>query len=345
MRRTLVPLIATPPLPPALGSTVHTLHGLSMGTSWSVKLVAEAARRLPPLQQAIQDQLDTVVAQMSTWEASSNLSRYNHAHEDTWHALPDEFFTVLEYALRVARASDGAYDPTSGALVNAWGFGPMQRYDAPGFIAPTSSALAAARARCGWQRIELDASTRRVRQPGGIYIDLSAIAKGYGVDQVTRELVRRGIDSFLVEVGGELRGEGSKPDGQPWWVALEAPPADPWRAAASKTTNQVETVAALYGCAVATSGDYRRYFEDDAARHSHTIDPRSGEPIRHGLASVTVLHCNCMAADAWSTALGVMGAQQGLAYANQHEIAALFINRSADGFDEYLSDSLTALMQ
>ncbi|MNR93287.1 Thiamine biosynthesis lipoprotein ApbE precursor [compost metagenome] len=345
MRRTLVPLITSLPESPALGGVVHTLHGQTMGTSWSVKLVAEVTRRLPPLRQAIQQQLDTVVAQMSTWDANSHLSLYNQAAAGSWHTLPNEFFTVLDYALQVARASDGAYDPSAGALVNAWGFGPTQGYNDSDFSAPNPAALAQARQQCGWQRIELDHANQRVRQAGDMYIDLSAIAKGFGVDQVARELLRLGIDSFLVEVGGELRGAGVKPDGQPWWVALEHPLPDALASAASNSAVGIETIAALYDWSAATSGDYRRYFENDTTRYSHTIDPRSGEPIRHGLASVTVLHRDCMAADAWSTALGVMGAEQGLAYANQHEIAALFINRSKDGFEEHLSASLVALLQ
>lgn len=314
-----------------------------MGTTWSVKLVADAARRLSPLQDLIQAQLDIVVAQMSTWEPGSDLSRFNKAAAGSWHLLPDEFFTVLSYALNVAQASDGVYDPTAGALVNAWGFGPKQRYNEAGFVAPTRAALDFARAQCGWQRIQLDQTTRRALQPGNAYIDLSAIAKGYGVDQVARALLQRGFDSFLVEVGGELRGAGVKPDGQPWWVALEHPL--PTSSNDETAASNVETIAALYNLSVATSGDYRRYFEDGATRFSHTIDPRSGEPIRHGLAAVTVLHPDCMAADAWSTALGVMGVAQGLEYANQHDLAALFINRSADGFEEHLSTSLKALLQ
>ena len=342
MRRTLVPSIDTSPQPPALGSMVHALHGHTMGTTWSVKLVADAARALAPLQNAIQNQLDVVVAQMSTWEPSSNLSRFNDAPANSWHTLPAEFFSVLEYALQVAHDSDGAYDPTAGALVNAWGFGPRQRYNEAGFVAPTRAALDFARAQCGWQRIQLDKTTCRVLQPGNAYIDLSAIAKGFGVDQLARALLQRGIDSFLVEVGGELRGAGVKPDGQPWWVALEHPL--PTSSTAANESN-IEIIAALYNLSIATSGDYRRYFEDGDTRFSHTIDPRNGEPISHGLASVTVLHRDCMAADAWSTALGVMGIEQGLKYANQHDLAALFIQRGKEGFEEHMSQSMAALLQ
>lgn len=345
MRRTLVPPFETPPLSPALGGVIHTLHGRTMGTTWSVKLVADATRWLPPLQKAIQDQLDLVVAQMSTWEPTSNLSRFNAANAGAWHTLPEEFFSVLSYALQVARESDGAYDPTAGALVNLWGFGPTQPYSDAAFATPAADALQAARARCGWQSIELDATSRRARQPGGVYLDLSAIAKGFGVDQVARYLLLQGIDSFLVEVGGELRGEGVKPDGQPWWVALEQPLPDTLVSVAASSSAEMETVAALYGWSIATSGDYRRYFEADDKRYSHTIDPRSGEPIQHGLASVTVLHRDCMAADAWSTALGVMGAVEGLAYADRLGLCALFLKRDEGCFTEHLSIPLAALLE
>lgn len=335
-RRTLVPHIDTPPQPPRLGGIVHALHGNTMGTTWSVKLAAEPACRLEPLQQAIEEELDLVIAQMSTWEAESDLSRFNRAPGGSWHTLPEECFTVLDCALQVARDSGGAYDPTAGALVNAWGFGPTRRYNEPGFIAPTPEELRAAQARCGWQRIAVDAVPRRAFQPGGLYVDFSAIAKGFAVDQVARRLRRSGIDSFLVEIGGELRGEGTRPDGQPWWVTLEQPDG---------THAGIETVVALYDWAIATSGDYRRYFEADGTRHSHTIDPRTGQPIHNGLASVTVLHRDCMLADAWSTALGVMGAEEGLALADALGLCTLMLQRDGDGFREYLSAPLQALLE
>jgi thiamine biosynthesis lipoprotein len=339
MRRTLVPPIETPPLPPALGGVVHALHGRTMGTTWSVKLVADTARTLPPLQQAIQGELDRVVAQMSTWEPESDLSRFNRAPAGTWHTLPAEFFIVLEHALHVARYSGGAYDPTAGALVNAWGFGPTERYDETSFIAPNSTELQVAQARCGWQRVTIDVELRRAFQPGGVYIDLSAIAKGFGVDQVARCLAELGVDSFLVEVGGELRGTGIRADGQPWWVSLEQP------SATNHVQDVVETLAALYNWSVATSGDYRRYFETDGTRFSHTIDPRDGVPIRNRLASVTVLHHDCMTADAWSTALGVLGAEEGLALANRMALHALFVQREGDNFVEHFSAPLQALLE
>ncbi len=335
-RRTLVPPLDTPPLPPALGGVVHALHGSTMGTTWNVKLVTDSVRTLEPLQLAIEEELDLVIAQMSTWEAGSHLSRFNHAPAGSWHVLPEEFFSVLSCALQVARASNGAYDPTAGALINAWGFGPTRRYNEAGFTVPTVDELQTARIHCGWQRITIDAMSRRAFQPGGMVIDLSAIAKGFAVDQIARRLQRMHIDSFLVEVGGELRGSGTRPDGQPWWVALEQPTGMP---------HAIETIAALYDWSIATSGDYRRFFEADGVRQSHTIDPRTGEPIRNDLASVTVLHRDCMLADAWSTALGVIGVEQGLALANRLGLCVLMLQREGNVLREHTSAPLQTLLE
>lgn len=336
MRHILVPF-AVSPLPPAVGAAVHELQGLTMGTTWSVKLVAEPARSMNALQTGIEQQLNAVIDQMSTWDSTSHLSRYNQAAANTWHELPKEFLYVLRYALEVAQASAGAYDPTAGPLVNAWGFGPQPGPAKP----PAAGTLEAARARVGWQQVQLDMQLQRLLQPGGLYLDLSAIAKGFAVDQVSRYLSAQGIDSHLVEVGGELRGTGIKPDALPWWVALEHPPALDNDHSGSLS----ECVIALHGLAVATSGDYRRYFDADHRRYSHTIDPRTGVPIQHGLASVTVLHPDCIAADALSTALNVMGVERGMSFATQCALPARFVKRTPGGFTEYLSPAFKALMQ
>lgn len=298
------------------GGIVHLLSGGTMGTRWSAKLVA-ADGVLPGLHAAIQATLDAVVAEMSTWEAASDISRFNCAPAGRWQALPPAFFHVLAAATDVAAASDGAFDPTAGALVELWGFGP-----APTRLAPPSDAeIVAARARSGWRRLELDRPARRARQPGGLSIDLSGIAKGYAVDAVAETLRIRGVRHALVEVGGELRGEGLRPDGQPWWVDIETPPgltAEPGR-------------VALHGLSVATSGDYRRYFDHGTRRYAHSIDPRTGYPVDDGLASVTVLHPNCMLADAWATALTVLGPDEGLALAEAQALAATFVLRHGGG--------------
>jgi thiamine biosynthesis lipoprotein len=244
----------------------------------------------------------------------------------------------------VARDSAGAYDPTAGALVNLWGFGPERRHDGPDFEPPSAEAARAARDQGGWDKLHIDAERRRACQPGGLQIDLSAIAKGYAVDRVVTLLAQRfGFDDVLVEVGGELRGSGLKPDGMPWWVDLESTPR--WHDGELRADPHLPpTRVALHGMAVATSGDYRRCFHREGTRYSHTIDPRSGAPIAHGLAMVTVLHGSCMGADALSTALTVLGPVEGPAWAEQRNLAALFVTRRADGhLEERITSAFAAL--
>ncbi len=304
------------------------LAGATMGTTWSARMalpagVADAASR-----QAIQTALDDVVAQMSTWEADADISRYNRAAPG-WQTLPAEFFHVLRHALVLAQDSGGAYDPTVGPLVNAWGFGPHQR----AFEPPSPAAIQAARERCGWQRVPLDDDRRAAWQPGGVYLDLSSIAKGFGVDRAAMALDALGITDYLVEVGGELRARGKRLDGQPWRVAIEVPDASDDHALALPLEN----------CSIATSGDYRRHAGGGDARYAHTIDPRTGRPVRNAVASVTVLHPVCMQADALATVLTVLGDTDGLAYARRHGLAALFILRGEDAWRVVATPQFEAL--
>ncbi|TWI62202.1 thiamine biosynthesis lipoprotein [Pseudoduganella lurida] len=329
MRRVLLPHRISPAAPPA-GAVVRDYGGASMGTSWSVRVAQAAAG--PDLQPGLQAQLDDVVAQMSHWEAGSDLGRFNRAPAGTWQALPPAFYAVLAYALEVCRDSAGACDPCAGALVNLWGFGPVNRHDAPGFVPPSPEQ---AHAALPVARVKLDQASRSALQPGGVQLDLSAVAKGYGVDCLARWLEGQGLQHYVVEVGGELRGAGIKPDHQPWWVALEQP---------GEAGDDGGIVLALHGLAVATSGDYRRYFEDGARRYPHTIDPRSGQPIANGLASVTVVAESCMACDAWSTALTVLGPEAGLALAERRGMAARFVERTTGGLREHLSAPMRAML-
>ncbi|MFL6658392.1 MAG: FAD:protein FMN transferase [Massilia sp.] len=333
MRDVLVPLAISPVLP-ALGEVVRVFSGFSMGTTWSARVVMSAAAPTPSA--ALQAALDEVVAQMSHWEERSDLRRFNRAPAGSWHQLPAPFFHVLRYALSVASASDGAYDPCAGALVERWGFGATRRHDEPGFSAPTAQEIDALLALPGWRDVQLDDASRAAFQPGGVALDLSSVAKGYAVDQLARCLDARGIHHYLVEVGGELRGAGVKPDGQPWWVELEGVP---------DAAGGTPTVVALHGLALATSGDYLRYFHHDGARMPHTLDPRSGRPISNQVASVSVLHAECMAADALSTVLSVLGAEAGLAFAEDTQLAARFLVRRGDALDEIRSSALDAMLQ
>ena len=343
MRRVLLPQHISDHAAPS-GAVIRDLRGLSMGTSWSVRLLETAMpgrAGSADLQQGLQQQLDLVVAQMSHWSDESDLGRYNRAEPGSWHSLPAACCEVLGCAMHVSQASGGAYDPCAGALVNLWGFGPRKRYDEPGFLPPKHDTVALLLAQRQRRRLELDLPARRARQPGGLQLDLSAIAKGYGVDRLARYLDSQGIQHYLVEVGGELRGAGSKPDGQPWWVMLEqVDGAD----SADDARHPAEMLLALHGLSVATSGDYRRFFEDGTVRFSHTIDPRSGMPIANQLASVTVVHAECMAADAWSTALTVLGAEAGMALAEEQGLAARFLQRDGHGYHETLSSHMLAML-
>lgn len=335
MREVLVPLDIDPSAPPA-GSVPEALSGTSMGTSWSARLMRPGGLHTD-VHAALQAELDQIVVQMSHWEPDSLLSRYNRLPAGAWLALPAQFFEVIDYALRVHRDSGGAYDPAAGALVNLWGFGAAGRYDQAGFYAPAPGAVAALLARRAAAQPVLDHAGRRLLQPGGAILDLSSVAKGYAVDRMALCLEGLGIRHYLVEAGGELRGAGIKGDGQPWWVEIEGVP---------DAAGGTQALVALHGLAVATSGDYRRHFQDGGKRLSHTLDPRSGQPIANGLASSTVLASTCMAADALSTTLTVLGPRDGLAFAERQGVAARFLLRDGGPrLSELTSSAWRALLQ
>lgn len=327
--RLLVPAAGPAPAAGGPGAAVRTFGGRTMGTTWSVKAVLAPERAAAPLVRGIEACLGAVIRQMSPWEPDSDISRFNRAPAGTWQALPAAFFAVLDYALALARDTAGAYDPTIGALVGLWGFGPEGPVAAP----PPPAAVAAARARCGHARVAVDRAQGRALQPGGVALDLSSAAKGYAVDLVAEYLAAAGVGSFLVEIGGELRGQGRKPDGAPWLVALEEPPPAP-----------PATLVALHGLAVATSGDYRRRFEHGGRCYAHTIDPRTGLPAVNGLASVAVLHPRCLCADALATALMVLGPEAGPDYARRRGLAARFVLDGTAGPRERVTPEFAAMV-
>lgn len=354
--RVLLPQHLDETLVPTLGARPRGLEGASMGTTWRVLWLADGATAADPagepdaaVRAAVQAELDMVIAQMSHWWADSDLGRFNRAAPGTAFRLPGAFAEVLRAGLWLADVSDGAFNPAAGALVNLWGFGPSSdlqdlpgvhpRYDEPGFRMPTEGAACAALPLCDWRALRFDGQDGIV-QPGGLQLDFSAIAKGHAVDRIALRLRAMGLDHVLVEVGGELRGAGYGLGGQPWWVELEAPTA-------ALHPALPRTRLALHGLSVATSGDYRRCYTHDGVRLPHTIDPRNGRPIAHGLASVSVVHEECLWADAWSTALTVLGLEPGLALARAQGIAALFVQRerAPDGEGEVLREVLTPALQ
>lgn len=319
---------------PAADAPVRKLRGRSMGCEWSVTFVAASDGDDSRLEQGVTSVLAGVVEQMSTWEPDSAISRFNRAAPASWMPLPSEFALVLACAMCVARRSGGALDPTAGSLVTLWGFGSAGRYLQAGYAIPVDESIRSARQRAGWQRLQVDVEATRIRQPGGMELDLSAVAKGFAVDEVCRYLRSEGIVHHLVDIGGELRGAGMKPDRQPWWVDVQLPPE-----AAGLTTSRI----ALHDLAVATSGDYLQGFVVNGRRYSHCIDPRSGFPVDNGVCSVTVLHAQCMLADAWSTALMVLGPKSGMAVAEDEQLAAHWLVRGDGGMTEHSSSAFRAL--
>ncbi len=315
-------------------AVVHVLHGQTMGTTWSVRACAAADADLHALHAGIQHVLDRIVAQMSTWEPGSHISRFNRSDAGQWLSVPPGFMAVLRGALAIAEASDGAFDPSVGALVGAWGFGAQ----AGPSSAPDSARQASAHGTVGWKRLRVDEDASRILQPGGVQLDFSAIAKGYGVDAVIEHLREGGLAAALVEVGGELRGFGRKPDGEGWRVLMESSPDE--EAAAGWEPR----VLALDDLAVATSGDRWHAYEAGGERYSHTIDPRNGRPVPHASAAVTVVMRSAMEADAWATAFTVLGHEQGLALAREHDFAVRYVIRTPDGLQEHSTPALDAML-
>ena len=301
-----------------------------MGVAWRVKAVAPPGFDLDGAQVQVQAALNAVVAQMSPWEPNSDISRFNGAPAGAWMDLPDAFLHVLDRALHWAQASGGAFDPAVGRLVDLWGFGPPGAVEAP----PSDAAITKALAEGGWDRLARDG--RRVFQPGGLALDLSGIAKGFGVDEVSAVLRRLGLRDHLVEIGGELCGEGVKPDGGPWWAEIAVPPG--------LALPGGPILVALHGLSIATSGDYRRVLEHEGRRYAHTLDPRTGRPAETGLRSVSVIAATCMDADALCTVLGVLGPDEGAGFAAAHGVAAFMLVEDIQGLHEVVSPALAAML-
>jgi thiamine biosynthesis lipoprotein len=302
------------PAPPPTGPIVR-LGGATMGTCWSIAyaLPGLAAERV---RSAIETRLADLIAQLSQWEVESALARFNRAPAGSWHILPPDFVTVIAAALEMVALSGGAFDPAIGRLTDLHGFGP------PGpQPAPAADAILTARGAGGAGRLAFDPAARRLRQPGGLALDFSGIGKGHAVDALGAVLDGLGARDWLVEIGGELKGRGMRPDAEPWWVDLETPPGG----------DVAPLRLALHGLAVATSGDY--------VRGAHTLDPFTGRPVANGVRSVSVIHASAMWADAWATALTVLGPTEGLRLADAHGVAARIVDKG-----EHLSVALRAML-
>lgn len=303
------------------------LSGQTMGTTYSIRLAASPLGRgdLHRLQADIDDALAEVNRQMSTYLPDSEIARFNRAGANEPIAIPPDFRFVVRRALEIAEATGGAFDPTVGALVNLWGFGPDGRPRAT----PSAEQIAAARATTGWRHLRLAPDGRLAKDVPGLRLDLGAIAKGFGVDRVAALLRGRGLANFLVEIGGETLGVGVHAAGEPWRVGVLKPDG----------SADLQGVAHLTdGRAIATSGDYRNFYRDESGElRAHVIDPRTAAPVGHAVASVSVLAGDCGTADALATALFVLGPDEGLPLlaARCPGVEALFLVRDeASGFRE-----------
>ena len=289
------------------------LNGPTMGTRWSALLFADPGFDPGPVRSALQAAVDEVDGQMSTWKPDSDLMRLNAAPIGEWIAVPARLLEVLRLGLEIGRASGGAFDIGMGDAVMAWGFGPEAA--APDGI---RTAMAASR-RPAHDVLEINGE--HVRKAAPIALDLNGIAKGYGVDRLAEILRNQGISDGLVGIDGEMRAMGLRPNGEAWTIAVEAPDAE---------RRTPHSILALQDAAVATSGDYRHWVEVQGRRLSHTMDPRRGAPLIASPASITVVARSCAEADAWATALMVLGPDKGATLARRIGLDGLFLLRDDD---------------
>jgi len=298
----------------------YLVRGETMGTTYNVKMVFDhpkSSDELNVYQVVVEKALSRVDSLMSTYRSDSEVSILNNTPEGQPILLSAQTYEVLDAAKKISRLTDGSFDITVGPLVDLWGFGP--KYEQ--FEVPSSEDVLVAKSEVNWQAIKLnDGQARRSQR---VHVDLSAIAKGYAVDQVSLSLKRLEVANFLVEVGGEIAVSGINKHRNSWVLGIEQP---------NVSGRKAYTSVSLKDNSLATSGDYRNYFEKNGVRYSHTIDPKTGYPIKHRLASVSVIANTCMESDALATALMVMGEEKGYQFALKEKINAYFIYRENESF-------------
>jgi len=316
---------------PSPATELYSFTGPSMGTAFTVKVVAPELSGGAQLRltESIAAVLEEVDASMSTWREDSEISEFNRAGTTAFPASAG-LLEVVAAALDVADRSDGAFDITVAPLVSGWGFAAEER----GAV-PSDQEIDDLKRSTGWRHLQLDPEAGTLRKTiAELQIDLSAIAKGYAVDQLVEAVAAHGIEQLMVEIGGEVRTVGRSLGDRPWRIGIEAP---------DQPVRLSHSVVHLEDQAMATSGDYRNYYEVDGRRVSHTIDPRTGRPVEHDLASVSVISASCMECDAWATALNVLGPEAGLALAELEGLAAKFLVRENGEFGERVSSAFASL--
>lgn len=319
----------------ACGEKQQVLEGETMGTYYSIKYVPDSSS---PPQNVLQTEIDRILEevndQMSTYRPHSELSRFNQSREiNTPFPVSPATAKVVSDAIRINKMTQGALDVTVGPLVNLWGFGPEGRFTHQ----PSDEELEKRRQWIGIDYLSVEGNTLIKKIPE-LYVDLSSIAKGYGVDAVAEYLISQNITNYMVDIGGEVRTQGVNGNDQGWRIAIEKPAND-------GTNQSVQLIIEPGNNSVATSGDYRNYFEDEGMRFSHTIDPTTGRPIRHNLASITVIVPSCMSADGLSTGLNVLGPEKGLQVANELDIPVFMIVKTEKGFEERYSKAFIPFLK
>ncbi|CAN7660831.1 FAD:protein FMN transferase [Neorhizobium sp. LjRoot104] len=288
----------------------HAINGATMGTRWSALFHMPADFDAEPAGAAMAEAVADVDRQMSVWKPGSDLNRLNAAGPGEWIALPAQLLIVLEAGLAIGRASDGAFDIGMGDATTAWGFGPGEANE------DLIEAARLARRIPAHQVLELDKAAGAARKHLNMHFDLNGIAKGYGVDRLTEAAREHGIEAGIFSIDGELRALGTQPDGRGWNVAVEMPDLE---------ARAAHSILVLHDAAVATSGDYRHWINVGGHRLSHTMDPRLGMPLRRSPGSATVIADECMGADAWATAMMVLGEVRGVSLAEKHGLSVLFL--------------------
>lgn len=301
------------------GQSIERFGGPTMGSSYTVQYVPTGKA---PDAAKLKAEVDTILAsldeQFSTYRDDSVVSRFNALPAGACMALSADMLKLWRYGEELSQQSGGAFDLSVEPLMNLWGFGPQSRREQ----VPAPADLQRERTRVGHQHLRLQGE--QLCKDVDAQLDFDSIVAGYAVDQVSARLMELGLTDYLVEITGELKAVGHKPDGSPWRIALEVPSGERER--------QVERSVALDGIGLSTSGDYRNYFEEGGQRYSHTFDPRTGAPVRHALASVTVAEAQALRADGLSTLLMVLGPEEGYTFAERNGLAAFFIVRQGEGF-------------
>lgn len=301
-----------------------------MGTRYRVTVIGELS---PGLQNRVQSRLAKINELMSTYDPNSELSRFNRSQDTGWFEVSPETAKVVGFSLEVAERTNGAFDPTVGPAVNLWGFGPEGRRKEP----PWAEEIDAVRSKIGFQQIAVRQEPPAIRKASSeVYLDLSAVAKGYAVDEISELLSDAGYESHLVVIGGEIRAHGAKLGGSKWKIGIEEP---------DQAGKPVQRSVELVDRAVSTSGDWRNSFKHEGLRYSHVINPRTAKPVEHQLASVTVIAKSSMEADACSTALMVMGPDDGIQWCDTNNVAALFFIRNDSGLIEVCPSEAASVLK